>query len=779
MTTSLDKVIQVGRTLLAAVDREAIAYSDIEHAARLASAVRRGARLTVNEARQAYRMLNRATLAVYGLDMPEEPDADDVPTATAPAPSDAEMRRAPLLRIRVVTTPGKEWRGIAVSNAFHVKDTLKRLSGKPFKDVDGFEWRFPATPATAAALMDSLAGTHARASTGVRELATAHRAQADHRVVLDESAPLPVFDTSTLIKPGFELWDHQFRALDYCSKVVASLLAIRMGGGKTLATIALVNKTEASRVIIACPNKVRGVWGREMRKFSAQRWHLVDGFRPSKRARSGRVSLNLAERLRQAEDCLFDCGCGAAVHAVVVNYEAFGHEPWATWRPEQRINLFVADEIHRAKAPTGKVSRNLAKWVEFTDRRVGLTGTPMPQTPLDVFGYFRMLDPGIFGTKWTMFRARYAQMNPHVPGHVVGYKNIEELRDLFYSITYLPTIDLKLPEITDVTREFELEPKARKAYDDLDENMWADLSEFRRDPAVVTEMATRMVLHDLDMVEFFGKHALTLSSRYPEVDDADSFMHAVQDRELAQSDSSTISPANTMVRLLRLQQFTGGTLRDDDGIPVRVSHGKQELLAETLEEIGCARSELGEPEPVVVFCRFRSDLDAVAEVAAAAGLRYKEVSGRRQDGLTHDSEMAPDCDVVAVQIQSGGTGVDLTRARIVIWYSMGYSLSDYDQARARLHRPGQTRPVLSIHLLAEDTADMDVYEALSQRRSVVSFVLNVHGIDAEKLGFKDYQLPAEEVGMIKAGQTAVRLPFNALLDRDKTRIGEPGKVRKT
>lgn len=779
MTTSLDRIVQVGTTLLAAVDRQAVAYTDIEHAAQLASTVRRGGRLTVNQARQAYRILTRADLATWRLELPPEPDPDDLPTATAP-PSDAELRRAPVLRIRNDNTSGKEWRGIAVTNGFHVKDVLKALGGKPYKNDDGFEWRFAATPATAAALLSGLAGTHARSSPGIHALATAHEAHTDARMVLDESAPLPVFDTRALIKPGFELWNHQFRALDYCSKVVASLLAIRMGGGKTLATIALVNKTEARRVVIVCPNKVRGVWGREVRKFSARQWHLVDGYRPSKRARSGRVSLKLAERLRQAEDCLFDCGCGAAVHAVVVNYEAFGHEPWASWRPEQRVNLLVADEIHRVKAPTGKVSKNLAKWVEFTDRRVGLTGTPMPQTPLDVFGIFRMLDPGIFGTKWTVFRSRYAVTNPHIEQHVVGYRNVVELQEKFFSITYLPTIDLNLPTITDVTREFELEPKARKAYDSLDESMWADLSGFKRDPAMVTELATKSVLCDLDTVEFAGRYTLTPSPRYPEVDDADSFMRAVQDLELTEDSASTVSPANIMVRLLRLQQFTGGTLKDDDGIPVRVSRGKAELLAETLEEVGCVRSELRDPEPVVVFCRFHSDLDAIKEVAAAAGLRYAEVSGRRQDGLTHDSEMNPDCDIVAVQIQSGGTGVDFTRACVVIWYSMGYWLSDYDQARARLHRPGQTRPVLSIHLLAADTEDITVYGALSQRRSVIHFVLESHGVDAVRLGFQGEEMPSapDEVGMIE-GQGAVELPFDRLLGNGKTMIGEPGKARRT
>lgn len=751
----------VGTALLAAVDyaREhggVFLHSDLQRAAELASAVRRGGALTTNQAREAWRILNRAELDDTGVTAPRLPRPDDLPVGTAP-PS-AHAPNAPVVRLR---TDGA-WRGIAVTNSYPFKDTLKALGAKPYKRDGAFEWRLPATPAAATAVLDALAGAHPRASAGVVALAGQHQDGLDARAVLDESAPLPVFDTAMLIKPEFSLWDHQVRGVDFLCRSTASLQAIPMGGGKTLATITAVNKLEAKRVLIVSPNKVRGVWPREVRKFSAQQWHIVSGFRPSKRAKSGRMSLSLPDRLRQAEECLFDCGCGAPTHAVVINYEAFGHEPWASWQPQVPLDLAVYDEIQKLKSPTGVISKNVARLVQATRRRVGLSGTPMPQTPLDVFGIYRALDPGIFGTKWTAFRSTYAVMNPHVDGHVVGYRNVEELRDKVYTIMYRPVVDLKLPEITDVTREFPLEPKARKVYDSVDTQLWADLSEFTGKPVI-----------DFDEERFNHAHQMIDEGR-----SGDEILRYLDDEAAEageEGSTSEVTAANTMVRLLRLQQLTGGTVIDDDGTRIRVSTGKAELLEETLDDVGCVSGGDADPEPVVVFCRFRSDLDATREIAEKKGLRYAEVSGRRHDGLTHDSEMNPDCDVVGVQLQSGGTGVDLTRARVMIWYSMGYSLSDYDQARKRLHRPGQTRPVVSIHLLAEDTADMDVYEALANRRSVVHRVLERHGIDGEKLGFgEDFQLDAEQVAMMDAGKGAVSLPFDRLLG-DKTMLGEPGK----
>jgi hypothetical protein len=744
-TGHLDRIAAVGATLVAALDANVVPYSEISHAAALASLVKRGGPLSVRQARTAHRVLSRSNLAAAGLILPPEPESEAPPARTAPSTG-----AVPVLR---VLADGK----IGATAPYAYKDTFKVLGGKPAKESGVWVWRFAATPTNAANLLAALEGSHAQVSPRVAALAAEHHGKADLLALLDESAPLPEFAEAGLIKPEWSLRPHQRRAVEFGSHASASLHAIVMGGGKTLAAIATVNRTEAQRVIIVCPSKVRGVWPREVRKFSAQGWHIVSGLKPSKRARRGFVSLSLSERLHEAEECLFDCTCGAPVHAAVINYEALAHEPWASWRPPARIDVAVYDEIHRVKAHNGTVSKNLARWVDFTGRRIGLTGTPMPQTPLDCFGIFRALDPGIFGMSWTLFRSRYAITGPLGDYHIVGVKNIEDLAAKFFSITYRPTVDLKLPAITDVTREFDLEPKARKVYDAIDRELWADLSGFTgaADLSGLSELDAELDRIGMDLDPELWASLNGPGEGHPE------------------GGTTTVTPANVMVRLLRLQQLTGGSVTDDDGNKVRVSRGKAELLADVLDEVGCVSSDdpAQAAEPVVVFCRFRPDLDAVAEIAAAAGLRYAEVSGRRSDGLTVDSEMTPDADVVGVQIQSGGTGVDLTRARVAVWYSLGYSLSDYLQARKRLHRPGQDRPVVMVHLLAANTADMEVYEGLEARQSVIAAVLSAHGVDAAAVGFAGSEEDTAERWINGKGEVA--LPFDRLITNERARIGAP------
>ena len=182
---------------------------------------------------------------------------------------------------------------------------------------------------------------------------------------------------------------------------------------------------------------------------------------------------------------------------------------------------------------------------------------------------------------------------------------------------------------------------------------------------------------------------------------------------IAQVREGIVTASNALVKLLRLQQVCSGYVKLDDGAEVLVGTTKRALLADVLED-------LPQLEPVVVFCRFHHDLDTVASVAKEGGRTCVELSGRRNELARWQAGGA---DVLAVQIQSGGVGIDLTRARYALYYSTSWSLGEFDQSLARVHRPGQERPVVYIHLLANGTVDEVVYEALETKRDAVEAVL--------------------------------------------------------
>ncbi len=182
---------------------------------------------------------------------------------------------------------------------------------------------------------------------------------------------------------------------------------------------------------------------------------------------------------------------------------------------------------------------------------------------------------------------------------------------------------------------------------------------------------------------------------------------------IAEVDEGVVTVANALTKLLRLAQVTSGFVRDDDGVERQVDDTKATLLAEVLDE-------LPPHEPVVVFARFHHDLDTIATIAGAQGRIVAELSGRVNELAVWQ---AGERDVLAAQIQSGKEGVDLTRARYTIYYSLGYSLGDYEQSLKRTHRPGQRRAVIYVHLVVDGTVDVHVLRALEQRKEVIEAVL--------------------------------------------------------
>ena len=193
---------------------------------------------------------------------------------------------------------------------------------------------------------------------------------------------------------------------------------------------------------------------------------------------------------------------------------------------------------------------------------------------------------------------------------------------------------------------------------------------------------------------------------------------AIKEDMVAQVSQGVITAANAAVATLRLQQVTGGAVYEEDDMGMRtgrvihVSDAKRQALADWLEDA---------VEPVVVFARFHTDLDAVHAAAKANGRTSYELSGRRTELAEWN---ASEAGVLAVQVQSGGEGIDLTKARLCVYFSLDYNLALYDQSRARTRRPGQSRAVQYVHLIARGTVDEAVYAALNARRSVIDAVLD-------------------------------------------------------
>lgn len=454
---------------------------------------------------------------------------------------------------------------------------------------------------------------------------------------------------STLEQPPIrvaDLWQHQLEAYWFAHDKPASLLALYMGCGKSRVAIDLLANWQCSRTLILCPTSVRAVWRREFDRWAPGRFAVEVLTRGTVKHKTqvAQGAEILAKSLRLPYVC-------------VLNYESAWRKPFCDWATREPWDCVILDESHRAKAHNTAIS----KWLGFklaprARRRLALTGTPMPHSPLCVFGQYRFLDWRLFGRRWTPFKNRYGVPHPHIQNALLPnrFQNLDELQAKFGRLAYQVGGEvLDLPPVMHDTRTFELPPAAARVYRDLEQDFCAELEE------------------------------------------------------------GIVTVANVLVKSIRLRQVVSGFLQPDESEDVVQLHeGKEALLSDLLQDLG---------EPVVVFCEFRHDLAAVRRVAHKLKLTYGEVSGRQND-LT-DTGTMPDVDVLGVQYQSGGVGVDLTRARVGVYYSPTYSLGNFEQSKARLHRPGQTRPVTYYHLVAENTVDAVVYKALDEKRDIVQAIL--------------------------------------------------------
>jgi len=500
-------------------------------------------------------------------------------------------------------------------------------------------WLFPGTPLVAVALLRVLPNAVHEKAVYILSMQAQTMRAAQHHKTAKHLAPVP----AAKLVP----WHHQTQAFWWAHDLKTAMLALDMGTGKSAVVVWLVAALQLRRVLIVCPVSVLDVWEEQFEKHHPGPTPTVVTLRGS----DGSVT----KRQKQAQRALERARVTHESLVIVTNHEAVWREPFGHFACSLEWDLIVVDESHRGKAPSGRFSLYLNRLREHAARRLCLTGTPMPHSPLDIYAQFRFLDPGVFGTSFVRFRMRYAIMGGYGNHQLLGFVNQDELAEKIDTLAFRVGKEvLDLPPVQHLLRRCKLSTEARRVYSDLETQLIAEVQE------------------------------------------------------------GTVTAANVLVKLLRLQQVTGGFVRTEDGQEVALGeNAKAILLADVLED-------LATNEPVVVFARFIRDLENIRREAGAQSRRVAELSGRRNDlALWKRGE----ADVLAVQIQAGGVGVDMSRAHYCIFYSTGYSLGEYEQACARVHRPGQTRPVVYVHLIASKSVDEAVLEALEEKRDAVENVL--------------------------------------------------------
>lgn len=291
----------------------------------------------------------------------------------------------------------------------------------------------------------------------------------------------------------------------------------------------------------------------------------------------------------------------------------------------------------------------------------GLTGSPTPRSPLDAYAQIRLLAPG----RAPRTMGLWADMTMR---KITQFKSVArpEANQVIHqamqpSVRFTREDVMELPDTTYVDRKIEPDAEAKRAYKMLYDKMRAQTQ-----------------------------------------------------------DGRSITAANEGVLTMKLLQVACGYIYADDKTVYELPN-KARLAA--LEEIvdECDAK-------LLVFVPFVHALKGVSEHLRKAGhsveVVFGETSKGARDRIFHAFRTEPDPRIIVAHPQTMAHGLTLTEANTVVWYAPVSSLEIYEQANARVTRPGQTRKTLIAHL-AGTNVERATYKRLRERASMQGMLLQM------------------------------------------------------
>ena len=349
---------------------------------------------------------------------------------------------------------------------------------------------------------------------------------------------------------------------------------------------------------------------------------------------------------------------------LLVNVEAF-----ATAKVKKYLQAFIhrsnfllaVDESTTIKNIKAKRTKEILKLGQSAKYKRILTGSPITQSPMDLYSQCYFLDKDLLGfdSYWS-FQGRYAiirqtRIGNHSFQQIVGFRNLSELTDKLHRFSYRVTKEqaLDLPEKIYTTREVNLTSDQIKHYNSM------------KDSAVA-------LLDGGDMVTA------------PEV----------------------------MTRLLRLQQLLCGYLVTDDGETVEIANHRIDAMLDTIEEMD---------GKVIIWSRFRHDIKKIRKAlekdygSGTVVTYYGDTSQEDRDKAIDRFQNDEGTRFFVGNAQTAGRGLTLTAATNVIYYSNDFNLETRIQSEDRCHRIGQKNNVLYVDLVVPDSIDIHIVKVLQSK----------------------------------------------------------------
>lgn len=434
---------------------------------------------------------------------------------------------------------------------------------------------------------------------------------------------------------NFKPWNYQEYAINHILEHDVAGLFLDMGMGKTVSSLTAIDNLlflgDTNKVLVIAPKRVADdTWSTEIDK-----WDHLKGLRIS-------IVLGTSKQRSEAVEADADIYVTNRENVVWLVDTYFKSWKWDTC---------IIDELSSFKSAKAKRFRALKKVRPYFRRIIGLTGTPAPNSLIDLWPQLYLLDGGQrLGRTITGYREQY-----FVPGdrnqHIVYNWNLKEgaedaiherINDICISMMAKDYLDI--PERIDNKIEINLPKKAMDQYKELEKDLVIEL------------------------------------------------------------DNEDITATNAAVLTGKLLQMSNGAIYSESKEFVEIHDEKLNALLDIIEAAN--------GKPVLVFYSYKHDLTRIMKVLSQNKLKGQELKDSSDIKKWNSGEIPilllhPASAGHGLNLQYGGN--------IVVWFGLTWSLELYQQANARLHRQGQKDIVIIHHLIAKGTVDEDVMRALESK----------------------------------------------------------------
>ncbi len=361
------------------------------------------------------------------------------------------------------------------------------------------------------------------------------------------------------------------------------------------------------------------------------------------------------------------------------------------WLQATEWDLVIVDEAHYLKSKGAKRSQAVFGIDEYAAkkakceptpgiggrRRIALTGTPIPNRPVEGYGLFHWLAPEEFRS---FFGYAKQFCNTHQSGYgwdMSGSSNLPQLQDKLRGSIMVRR--LKADVLTEL-------PAKRRAIVEFPANgasgaVAEETAQWEQSEEEIEALRVKVELAKAGSKEEYEASVLMLKER----------------AQAAFTELSQLRHATALATVPYAVQHILSSLNDGDGKVVIMAHHKDVVAA-------------------IMAALAEAEIEAVS-------LTGDTPMQTRQDNVDR-FQREPNCRAFVGNIQAAGVGITLTAAAHVIFVELDWVPGNMTQAEDRCHRIGQTDSVLVQHLVLEGSLSARMAKVLIDKQDVIDRALD-------------------------------------------------------